>query len=301
MFFPLAVATIHQPSSDIFHLFDDLLILADGHVLYHGPCGDSFIQYFARQGYPCPQYSNPADFLFMSILNKQGGDESTPAADSAAVSKTVVSAAEIAAQKSDLADKERIARLLQVWTTSPEALDLQRLIDHPTVTPGVKLSAHFREPAPFATQFRLLAARAWYNQIRNPLILKASFGQTMFMSLLVGLIWLRIDNDQSTIQDRNGALFFMAANGTMTATIGVLSIFGLEKIVFTREFQAGLYGLPAYFAARVSGSLLLSLPPSFLPSFLLPPRSLLWLLRAACCVLLCFRTSWNFQLELSCP
>jgi ABC-type multidrug transport system ATPase subunit len=57
------VATIHQPSSDIWNLFDDLCILADGHVLYHGPAGDRAVEYFARNGYECPRYSNPADYL----------------------------------------------------------------------------------------------------------------------------------------------------------------------------------------------------------------------------------------------
>ena len=31
------VATIHQPSSDIFHMFDNLTVLAEGHIVYQGP------------------------------------------------------------------------------------------------------------------------------------------------------------------------------------------------------------------------------------------------------------------------
>lgn len=63
------IATIHQPSSQIFHLFDDLILLNEGHIVY---CGDvqASIDYFARLGYPCPQYSNPADFYFMDVLRQ---------------------------------------------------------------------------------------------------------------------------------------------------------------------------------------------------------------------------------------
>ena len=63
------IATIHQPGSEIFHLFDDLIILSEGHIIY---CGDAAasIDYFARLGYPCPRYSNPADFYFMEILRQ---------------------------------------------------------------------------------------------------------------------------------------------------------------------------------------------------------------------------------------
>lgn len=56
------IATIHQPSSDIFHLFDDLLILADGKVIYQGET-ENAIEYFIKQGFQCPQYTNPAGKL----------------------------------------------------------------------------------------------------------------------------------------------------------------------------------------------------------------------------------------------
>lgn len=52
------ISTIHQPSSEVFHLFDDILLLADGRVMYHGPCSE-MVPYFSRLGYECPQYSNP--------------------------------------------------------------------------------------------------------------------------------------------------------------------------------------------------------------------------------------------------
>ncbi|KAF8278162.1 hypothetical protein TcBrA4_0118750 [Trypanosoma cruzi] len=44
------IATVHSPSSDLFDVFDDLLLLAKGHVIYHGPTEDS-VAYFASLGY----------------------------------------------------------------------------------------------------------------------------------------------------------------------------------------------------------------------------------------------------------
>ena len=58
------VSTIHQPSSDTFTLFDDLLLLSEGHVCYHGPAAKA-VGYFGKQGYKCPAHSNPADYFFM--------------------------------------------------------------------------------------------------------------------------------------------------------------------------------------------------------------------------------------------
>lgn len=53
------VCSIHQPRSSIFSLFDDLLLLAEGSVVYHGPAGD-VLDHFAALGHPCPEHYNPA-------------------------------------------------------------------------------------------------------------------------------------------------------------------------------------------------------------------------------------------------
>jgi len=71
-----------------------------------------------------------------------------------------------------------------------------------------------------------------------------------FLGVLMGLIFLQVGNDQRGIQDREGSLFFVAVNGIMTSTMGVLSIFAAEKSVFIREYESGLYRLPAYFLSR---------------------------------------------------
>jgi ABC-type multidrug transport system ATPase subunit len=54
------VASIHQPRSSIFALFDDLLLMADGRVAYHGAAGDAVLSHFAALGHPCPEHYNPA-------------------------------------------------------------------------------------------------------------------------------------------------------------------------------------------------------------------------------------------------
>lgn len=51
-----------QPRSSIFELFDDLLLLSEGAVVYDGPAA-GVAEYFAALGHPCPQFYNPAEFL----------------------------------------------------------------------------------------------------------------------------------------------------------------------------------------------------------------------------------------------
>lgn len=55
------IITIHQPSSQIFHQFDQVILLGMGGVqLYAGKAADSK-EWFAMRGYPCPEGWNPAD------------------------------------------------------------------------------------------------------------------------------------------------------------------------------------------------------------------------------------------------
>ncbi|ORZ36730.1 ABC-2 type transporter-domain-containing protein [Catenaria anguillulae PL171] len=56
------ICTIHQPRSDVYNLFDSVLLLARGRILYHGPA-KAAQHYFARQGRPCPPQYNVADHL----------------------------------------------------------------------------------------------------------------------------------------------------------------------------------------------------------------------------------------------
>lgn len=56
------LATLHQPSSDMFRQFDDLVLLASGRIIYCGPANEA-VDYFASLGHKCPPQMNPAEFL----------------------------------------------------------------------------------------------------------------------------------------------------------------------------------------------------------------------------------------------
>ncbi|KAJ9576543.1 hypothetical protein L9F63_025561, partial [Diploptera punctata] len=58
------VCIIHQPSSRLFEMFDDLYLLSEGKCLYSGPIND-MTAVFQEAGFQCPQYYNRADFGFM--------------------------------------------------------------------------------------------------------------------------------------------------------------------------------------------------------------------------------------------
>lgn len=86
------ISTIHQPSSEIFRLFDRLMILADGKTVYFGDREGATL-YFSklgdicnvttlgsrRLGYECPKFINPADYLMKVVqvnpMAIEGGED----------------------------------------------------------------------------------------------------------------------------------------------------------------------------------------------------------------------------------
>jgi ABC-type multidrug transport system ATPase subunit len=56
------VVSLLQPAPEVVELFDDLILLTDGRVLFHGPVAE-VLPFFASIGYPCPPRKDPASFL----------------------------------------------------------------------------------------------------------------------------------------------------------------------------------------------------------------------------------------------
>ena len=56
--------TIHQPSSDIFKSFDNLILMNKGRVMYQGPV-EEVPAFFESRSNPVPPNYNPADWIMV--------------------------------------------------------------------------------------------------------------------------------------------------------------------------------------------------------------------------------------------
>lgn len=61
------ISTIHQPSSEAFAMFDRLILMCDGYIVYQGLAKYSS-QYFKSIGWEVPIHTNPADY-YMDVLS----------------------------------------------------------------------------------------------------------------------------------------------------------------------------------------------------------------------------------------
>ena len=59
----LVVASIHQPRLSAYEMFDQLLLLRKGQLVYGGDARQPAVDYFARLGFALPARANPADFF----------------------------------------------------------------------------------------------------------------------------------------------------------------------------------------------------------------------------------------------
>lgn len=69
------VCTIHQPQQKIFELFDNLILMKKGSIVYQGSCVKS-IRFLENVGLPCPEGVNPADYL-IDVINPNRRDKAS--------------------------------------------------------------------------------------------------------------------------------------------------------------------------------------------------------------------------------
>ncbi|KAL5975200.1 hypothetical protein ACLOJK_031879 [Asimina triloba] len=63
------VISLLQPAPETYELFDDIILLSEGQIVYQGP-RDAALDFFAFMGFRCPERKNVADFL-QEVISKK--------------------------------------------------------------------------------------------------------------------------------------------------------------------------------------------------------------------------------------
>lgn len=62
VFMSTMVVSLLQPAPETFNLFDDVILLSEGQVIYQGP-RENILEFFESMGFKCPERKGVADFL----------------------------------------------------------------------------------------------------------------------------------------------------------------------------------------------------------------------------------------------
>lgn len=57
-----ALISLLQPAPETYELFDDIILLSDGKIVYQGP-RKNVLEFFELMGFRCPERKGVADFL----------------------------------------------------------------------------------------------------------------------------------------------------------------------------------------------------------------------------------------------
>lgn len=266
------ICTIHQPSSQMFYLFDKVLLLSSGRVAYFGT-PEAAPGYFSSIGYPFPSSSyNPADAMLELIID-----------DLPAVG--VSDDEEAGLTKNQLAKK----RILERWqqrggapytgstektinglltssseeTTSLDALTLNE--GHSDLKKGPLRAIQKRwwgvsgqkskdvlpqkYPVTFWAQVFALARRTML-QKRGNMLEKMQIVQVSAVTLICLTFWFRMKRTEDTIEDRLGALFFFVVFWSFFSVFQALYTFPTERSVLNKDRASGSYRLSAYYLAK---------------------------------------------------
>ncbi len=223
----IVVAVIHQPRSSIVELFDRLLLLSEGRVIYFGLASQA-VPYFASAGYRCPAHFNPADYLLDVLSLGDMGDDG----DSSALSGEVDPA-------------QRLERLAESWVKHTVMQSVKEKLAHASKELAISSSGDSSESSNNESTFKLVSSQQpqelthnnshgkWLRDFcklcerclkqiyRDVLTLQMCVGTVLFFAALLSLIYRDLGDSQRNINDRIGLLYFLLVNQVLSCLLTI--------------------------------------------------------------------------------
>ncbi|KAK4875876.1 hypothetical protein RN001_012298 [Aquatica leii] len=227
------VCTIHQPSSELYAMFDKILLVAEGRVAFLGTPQEADI-FFTSLDAPCPPNYNPADYFVQLLAIIPGREESCRQAVNMICDKF---------ERSDFGIK------LAVDAATLEKEEYKY---------GDYFNSRYK-PTPYkaswCAQFRAVLWRSWLSVIKEPLLIRVRLLQTFIMASIIALIYFGQSLTQEGVMNINGVIFLFLTNMTFQNLFSVVHVFCGELPVFLREHRNGMYRTDIYFISKMAADL----------------------------------------------
>ena len=232
------ICTIHQPSPQVFNMFDRLLLLVSGRQVYAGPIKES-VPYFEKFGFEYPDDMNPADW----ILAVAGAGVGSTSASKKMIKGPVVAPDFFAEQylKSQVYD-DRLKSVKQALSTTGE----RRVSNVGEGKKCVKRNEGEHFASSFGHATMVLIKRSWKGHMRDPYFFSTRLWQNIVIALIMLSIYHSLAYTSTGIQNRVNFLFFLVTIFGMAAFKYLNSMFD-ERELFIRERAAGTYRVSSYF------------------------------------------------------
>ncbi|KAI3449992.1 hypothetical protein Pfo_006657 [Paulownia fortunei] len=241
------ISSIHQPSSEVFALFDDLLLLSSGETIYFGEA-EMAVQFFADAGFPCPRRRNPSDH-FLRCVNSDFDDVNNTLMGS----QRIRDINDTSGPMMNLATAEIRARLLQKYQNSKLAARVRARIKESSTTEGLVFEETSGSQATWLKQLSTLTMRSFTNMSRDFGYYWLRILVFIVVSICVGSVFHDVGSNYHAILARGACGGFIS--GFMTfMTIGGFPSFIEEMKVFYKERLNGHYGVGVFILSNFISS-----------------------------------------------
>ncbi|CDO98092.1 unnamed protein product [Coffea canephora] len=229
-----AFISLLQPAPETYDLFDDIVLLSDGLIVYQGP-RENVLEFFESMGFRCPDRKGVADFL-QEVTSKKD-------------------------QRQYWARRDEPYRYIAAteFAESFQSFHVGRTLSNELATPFDKSKSH---PAALTTQtygvnnkeiFKANSARELLLIKRNSFIYIFKLSQLIIMGLIGMTVFFRTKMPRRDVADGGiylGALFFVVVqvmfNGMAELAMTILKLPVFFKQRDFRFFPAWSYALPTW-------------------------------------------------------
>ncbi|KAK4784725.1 hypothetical protein SAY86_019093 [Trapa natans] len=239
------IIALLQPAPETYNLFDDIILLSEGQIVYQGP-RDNVLEFFENMGFKCPERKGVADFL-QEVTSKKD-------------------------QEQYWYRKNQPYRFVSVleFASAFNSFKIGHQLLNEIGEPYDKSKVH---PAALVTQkygipnldlFKACFAREWLLMKRNSFVYVFKTTQIFIMALIAMTVFLRTTMKVGTVADGGkffGALFFSLINVMFNGMAELaMTVFRLPVFYKQRDFMfypAWAFALPIW---------VLRIPLSFMES-----------------------------------
>ncbi|RZC53605.1 hypothetical protein C5167_012465 [Papaver somniferum] len=229
-----AVISLLQPAPETYNLFDDIILLSDGKIVYQGP-RENVLEFFESVGFKCPDRKGVADFL-QEVTSKKD-------------------------QQQYWARKDEPYSFITVedFTEAFKSFHVGRKLGEELAIPFNKSKSH---PAALSIEkygvsktelLKACASREYLLMKRNSFVYIFKMSQLMFMAFVAMTLFLRTEMKRDNVVDGGiymGALFFtlmvIMFNGFSELAMAVMKLPVFYKQRDLLFYPAWAYSLPTW-------------------------------------------------------
>ncbi|KAG6389558.1 hypothetical protein SASPL_151029 [Salvia splendens] len=214
-----AFISLLQPAPETYALFDDIVLLSDGQVVYQGPRDDVLV-FFESMGFKCPERKGVADFL-QEVTSKKDQQQYWARRDEP---YRYIPVKEFAAAFKSSVSGERVSQELSV--------PFDRSKSHPAALTTEKYGLGSKEMLKACTDREYLLMK------RNSFVYFFKLFQITIISLVAMAVFFRTEMSKDNVADGGvytGALFF---------TVIMVMFNGMSELAMT------IYKLPVFYKQR---------------------------------------------------